>query len=75
MTNEVRELNDFVKEIKNVNEINCADHIQKKFNKYVWCLNLINSAINKGEIIDNELKNAIVILQQIIQEVQNNITH
>lgn len=75
MMDKLKELNDYIDMLKNDNEIDCIEHIKKKQNTYVWCLNLIDTAVYNGDIIDNELQNAIKILKQIIKEAQNNINY
>ena len=75
MKENIKELNEYVDILKNDCEIDCIEHIKKKYNIYVWCLNLINKAIDSDDIIDHELKNSIIILQQIIKEAQNNISY
>ena len=66
--------NKWVDKLKNDTEITCIEHIIKKKSKYIACLNLINKMIESGEIIDNELANAVRILFQIISEADSSIS-
>ena len=71
----IKEFNKWVEKIKDYNEINCVEHINKMYEKYIWCLNLISTTIDYKNIVDNELKNAITILKQIIKEAKNDIKY